>query len=49
MLSNNTPPDDLAFAILLDYSAEQTIAMLFAFGFLLIAVTGESSAFDPRE
>ena len=46
VLSVNTPVDELAFATLLDYLGEQVIAMLFAFGFLLSATTGESSTFD---
>ena len=46
VLSVTAPDDDLAFAMLLDYLAEQVIVMLFAFGSLLYATTDESSVFD---
>ena len=44
--SVGTVADELAFAMLLDYLAEQVIAMLVGNGFLLIAVNGDSQPFD---
>ncbi len=44
--STNTEKDELAFAIFLDYLAEQIINMLVGVGFLLIGANGDSQAFD---
>ena len=44
--SISTAADELAFAIFLDYLAEQLITMLVGNGFLLIAVNGDSRPFD---
>ena len=46
VLSINTLEDCLAFAIFLDYLAEQVIRMLVGYGFVLIPVTGESQVFN---
>ena len=44
--SIKTEADELAFALLLDYLAEQVIIMLVGNGFLLIAINGDSQPFD---
>lgn len=44
--SIKTDADELAFAVFLDYLAEQVITMLVGNGFLLIAVNGDSQPFD---
>ena len=46
VLSVNTKADHLAFARLMDYAGELVAGMLIAYGFLLIAVTGESQTFE---
>ncbi len=44
--SIDTEEDGLAFAMLLDYLTEQVILMLSGYGFLLIAVNGDSQPHD---
>ena len=44
--SIDTEKDELAFAIFLDYLAEQIIKMLVGVGFLLIGANGDSQPFD---
>ena len=46
VISQGTEKDDFAFAALLDYLTEQVISMLFGYGFLMIAVNGDSQQFD---
>ena len=47
--SFGTELDEFAFATLLDYLAEQVISMLFGYGFLLIAINGDSKPFDEAQ
>lgn len=47
--STGTEHDELAFALLLDYLAEQVIKMLFGYGFQLIAINGDSRPFDEAQ
>ena len=46
VVSSNTEADSLAIALLLEYLTEQTILMLFSYGFLLIPINGDQQPFD---
>ena len=46
VMSINTELDELTFAIFLDYLTEQVVKMLAGYGFLLIAINGDSQPFD---